>query len=208
MQTGNTVFLALAISKQGPLPEVWYRPFLAVICFILGALFFSRLYLFLGSPRRRLTLFLTFGVQTICVFIAAIITQSGAVNSDVPPTVAQGLYSLALAPICLLAFQSAGQITTSRALDLGELPTIVVTSLLCDLFSDPHVFTVTRPNIKRNRRVAGFLLTFIGAIIAGWMGKKLGSITPALWLVVALKACMTISWMIWPVEKVGSKISV
>lgn len=208
MQTGNTVFLALAISKQGPLPEVWYRPFLAVISFIIGAIFFSRLYFYFGPPQRRLTLFLNFAIQTIFVIISAAVTQSGTINSDAPPTVAEGQYMLVLAPICLLAFQSAGQITTSRALDLGELPTVVITSLLCDLFSDPHVFTITKKNVKRNRRVAGFLLTFIGAIIAGWMSKMLGSITPALWLVAAIKACITMAWVIWPVEKVAEKTSV
>lgn len=40
-------------------------------------------------------------------------------------------------PIVLLSIQSAGQIVASRALGYNEIPTVVITSLLCDLMSAP-----------------------------------------------------------------------
>ena len=40
-------------------------------------------------------------------------------------------------PIVLLSFQSAGQIVASRALGHDTIPTVVVTSLIHDIVTDP-----------------------------------------------------------------------
>ena len=103
-------------------------------------------------------------------------------------------------PIALLSFQSASQVVTSRALEVGELPTVVVTSMLCDLFSDPHIFAPPMKNVKRNRRAAGFLNTFVGGVIGGLMGRRTGGISAALFLAAGIKACMALAWFVWPAE--------
>ena len=201
MQTGNTIFLTLAVSTLDPKPDSWLRPFLAVLFFCIGSLFFSRVYLYLGSPRRRIALIINFAVQTVFVVVTAVLIQKSAVNGQVPATLATGYYPLTLVPITLLAFQSASQVVTSRALEVGELPTVVVTSMLCDLFSDPRILAPPTKNVKRNRRAAGFVSTFVGGVIGGMMGRRTGGISAALFLAATIKACMVLAWCLWPAER-------
>lgn len=100
------------------------------------------------------------------------------------------------APIVLLSIQSAGQIVCSRALGYNEIPTVVVTSLLCDLVSDPKVFLLQK-NPKRNRRVIAFILTLGGAIAGGWITKLTGDIYDVLWLTAGIKLVISTAWMFW-----------
>lgn len=102
-----------------------------------------------------------------------------------------------LAPIALLSFQSAGQIVSSRALDVGEIPTVVITSLLCDLFSDPKLFDPPTKNIKRNRRIIAFVLTLVGAIIGGWVSKATKGVQTMLWVAGAIKFVLAAMWSFW-----------
>lgn len=100
-------------------------------------------------------------------------------------------------PISLLAFQAAGQICASRLLAFDEIPTVVLTTLLCDLLVDTKLYV--RPwsaNPKRNRRIAAFLALFLGAMTAGGLSKTT-SIASSLWLAVALKGTITLSWLVW-----------
>lgn len=100
-------------------------------------------------------------------------------------------------PITLLAFQAAGQIVASRLLAFDEIPTVVLTTLLCDLLVDTKLYT--RPwssNPKRNRRIAAFLALFIGAMTAGGLSKTT-SMASSLWLAVGLKGAITLSWFVW-----------
>ncbi|KAL2274466.1 hypothetical protein FJTKL_03215 [Diaporthe vaccinii] len=105
-----------------------------------------------------------------------------------------------MAPIALLSFQAAGQIVASRVLGVNETPTVVITSLMCDLMSGPRllarpVFTGSR---KRNNRVGGFVLTLVGSIIGGgWMLKATRQVQPVLWLVFAIKFVISIGWVVW-----------
>lgn len=43
----------------------------------------------------------------------------------------------------------------NRSLSLNEIPTVVITSVLCDIASDPHIGRPLKENVKRNRRVLG-----------------------------------------------------
>jgi uncharacterized membrane protein YoaK (UPF0700 family) len=100
-------------------------------------------------------------------------------------------------PISLLAFQAAGQICASRLLAFEEIPTVVLTTLLCDLVVDTKLYV--RPwsaNPKRNRRIAAFLALFLGAMTAGGLPRTT-SIASSLWLAVALKGTITLSWLVW-----------
>ncbi|OTB02286.1 hypothetical protein M426DRAFT_322861 [Hypoxylon sp. CI-4A] len=197
MQTGNTVFLALGTSEQNNKPFGWARSLCSIGCFTLGCLAFSRLHQFIGGGRLRRTLFLSFLLQTVFVIVAATIIQTGVVDETYPsqrdPT---DVDFLELVPIALLSFQAAGQIVNSRGLGVSEVPTVVITSLLCDLVSDPRLLDPLTKNVKRNRRAVAFLLTLIGAICGGWISKATGAVQPSLWFVAALKGVITCSWLL------------
>lgn len=104
-----------------------------------------------------------------------------------------------MAPIALLSFQAAGQIVASRVLGINEIPTVVITSLLADLFSDPllAVMPIMTSNPKRNNRVMGFVLTLLSSIVGGWMLKGTGQVQPALWVVFGIKLLISLSWLGW-----------
>ncbi|KAK7746523.1 hypothetical protein SLS62_009386 [Diatrype stigma] len=102
-----------------------------------------------------------------------------------------------LAPIALLSFQAAGQIVNSRGLGMGEVPTVVITSLLCDLVSDENVLAPLKRNVKRNRRAIAFVLTLAGAICGGWLSKATGAVQPSLWFVACIKGLIVLYWFNW-----------
>lgn len=80
-QTGNTIFLALGASNQNNKPYDWARSLCSIGCFIIGSLFFSRLYRWFGSQNlQRGPLALSFFIQAALVCIAAALVQAGAVN--------------------------------------------------------------------------------------------------------------------------------
>lgn len=202
MQTGNTIFLALGASDQNIKPYDWARSLCSIGCFAAGALFFSRLHRRL-SPRRprRGPLALGFLLQAACVCAAAALVQAGAVDQRQSGAGATDWREVA--PIALLSFQAAGQIVASRVLGVNEVPTVVVTSLLCDLMSDPRLAAMPlfRGGRKRNNRVAGFVLTLVGSILGGWMLKGTGQVQPVLWLVFGIKASISLTWSVWKAEQ-------
>ncbi|CAN8102914.1 unnamed protein product [Discula destructiva] len=204
MQASNTIFLALGASNQNNKPYDWARSLCSIGCFIIGAFFFSRLYRRVGSQSlQRGALALSFFIQAVLVCIAAALVQAGAVNQE--QTDGGVTDWREIAPIALLSFQAAGQIVASRILGVNEIPTVVITSLLADLFSDPNL--AARPiitgNRKRNNRVAGFVLTLVASIVGGWMLKGTGQVQPVLWLVFGIKFVICISWLVWKGQETG-----
>lgn len=195
---GNTIFVALGASHQNTKPYGWARSLCSIGFFVLGSLFFSRMCAWLG-PRRRGTLTLSFFLQSTLIIVAAAIVQGGAINGTVPQpaTSTSTVRWNELAPIALLSFQSAAQIVSSRTLGLSEVPTVVVTSLLCDLMSDTQLFAPPLANLKRNRRLAAFILTLVGAIAGGWISKGTGGVESALWVVAGIKLIITLAWLLW-----------
>ncbi|KAJ5988101.1 hypothetical protein N7481_003311 [Penicillium waksmanii] len=196
MQTGNTVFIALGVSGQPEYPAyLWAKSLIALTVFLLGNIFFIHLSRAL-TPLRRSTLILSFGLQTACLIVAAAVVQAGIVNPK-PENPRAPIQWMQILPITLLAFQAAGQIVASRLLAFDEIPTVVLTTLLCDLLVDTKLYT--RPwsaNPKRNRRIAAFLALFIGAMTAGGLAKTT-SMASSLWLAVGLKGTITLSWFVW-----------
>ncbi|KAJ5637445.1 hypothetical protein N7490_007324 [Penicillium lividum] len=196
MQTGNTVFLALGVSGEPEYPAfLWAKSLIALSVFLSGNVFFIHLGRAL-KPLRRSTLILSFGIQTAALIIAASVVQVGIVSPK-PEDPRAPIQGKQIIPISLLAFQAAGQIVASRLLAFDEIPTVVLTTLLCDLLIDTNLWT--RPwsaNPKRNRRFAAFLALFFGAMTAGGLSKTT-NIASSLWLAVALKGSITLSWFIW-----------
>ncbi|KAA8647723.1 hypothetical protein EYZ11_000217 [Aspergillus tanneri] len=195
MQTGNTIFVGLGASNLNPRPYGWARSLTSIGCFIIGSFIFARLNRFLGATKRG-TLILSFLLQVIMLIITAVLVQSGAI-AGIPKnnTSSTDTEWTQEAPIVLLSIQSAGQIVASRALGFNEIPTVVITSLLCDLMSDPKLFLVR--NEKRDRRVIAFVLTMVGAIAGGWITKGTGNIFAALWIATGLKLGIVLGWMGW-----------
>ncbi|PLB34890.1 YoaK family protein [Aspergillus candidus] len=193
MQTGNAVFLALGVSGQPSRPEYrWAKSLISLATYMLSSITFIRVSRALG-PRRRLTMVLSFGVQTALLFIAAMLIQCSVVSPE-PEDVSAPMEWMQALPIALLAFQAGGQICASRTLGIEEIPTVVLTTLICDLLVDPQLLAKT--NYKRNRRAAAFLALFVGAMTAGGL-TKITEMVASLWFAMGLKLGITIAWLVW-----------
>ena len=108
-----------------------------------------------------------------------------------------------LVPIALLSFQSAGQIVGSRVLGFAEVPTVVLTSMLHDISTDPALLGPLRQNLKRNRRVLAFVGILVGAVAGGFISENTGRMQIPLWIAGGIKLCIASAWMVWPEKKVS-----
>ncbi|KAJ5573355.1 uncharacterized protein N7459_007782 [Penicillium hispanicum] len=195
MQTGNTIFVGLGASNQNPRPYGWARSLTSIVCFVAGCFLFAQINRIVGA-RRRGCLMLSFLIQASIIVITAGLVQGGVVSSALADSQSQSTTQWDQeVPIVLLSLQAAGQIVASRALGFNEIPTVVITSLLCDLMSDPKLFLLR--NEKRDRRVVAFVLTLVGAIIGGWVTKATGEIAPILWLSAGIKLVVALAWGFW-----------
>lgn len=143
---------------------------------------------------------LSFAVQALLVSAGAAMIQAGVVDGTVRPRgplrTDANLKELAI--IALLSFQAAGQIVSSRSLSVGEVPTVVITSLVCDLVSDPALFAGLTANEKRNRRLVAFVLTLVGAICGGCIAKASGVVELSCWIVAGIKLAIAVGCLFWP----------
>ncbi|CAG7921074.1 unnamed protein product [Penicillium olsonii] len=195
MQTGNTIFVGLGASSQNLRPYGWARSLTSIGSFILGSFLFAQLHRWLGS-RRRGSLMVSFFLQSCLILLTAGLVEGGAISSTLDGKLSQKVPPWDQeVPIVLLSLQSAGQIVASRALGFNEIPTVVITSLLCDLMSDPKLFLLR--NEKRDRRIIAFVLTLVGAIVGGWVTKATQAISPILWLTAGIKAMLVLAWAFW-----------
>ncbi|KAL8898781.1 MAG: hypothetical protein Q9207_006531 [Kuettlingeria erythrocarpa] len=202
MQTGNTIFLGLggATPHDTSKPYGWAKSFVSIACFSLGCLTFSHATRFFGK-LRRITIVASFLAQTIIIFIAAIVVQAGVAEGDLN-LITDDIDWWTIIPIALLSFQSAGQIVGSRAVNLAEVPTVVLTSMLHDIFSDQQL--VARDNVKRNRRVLAFFAILIGAICGGFIGEGTDQMQVPLWIAGGIKFAITLAWAFWPQQKTSA----
>ena len=209
MQTGNTVFLALgAAGLPANNPHLWLRAIVSIGCFWAGCLIFSRVFSF--RPKHKLTLTMSFALQAICILISAALAQSQTVPSfglsnlsttlDETQKAARDVLeddAKSLAPLALLAFQFGGQIVASRVLGFNEVPTTVLTSLYCDMLSDPLLMAGVHDNPKRNRRAIAMVLLLGGAIVGGWVQRTSAGMAAVLWIAGGIKAVLALAWLIW-----------
>ncbi|OQD82426.1 hypothetical protein PENANT_c021G11665 [Penicillium antarcticum] len=196
MQTGNTVFLALGPSGQPAYPAyLWAKSLIALSVFVTSNVFFIHLHRLL-SPRRRSTMVVSFAIQTLALLATAILIQLGVISPK-PEDPRAPIEWMQVLPISLLSFQAGGQICASRILALDEIPTVVLTTLLCDLLVDPKLTAKFNP--KRNRRIGAFLALFLGAMTAGGLSKVTG-MASSIWFAMGLKLAITLGWVIWKPE--------
>lgn len=172
----------------------WAKSLTSITCFMLGALFFSRLMRWL-TPLRRSTVVLSFLLQAGLTYISAGLVQSAVIPPDAGSLLPEDC--IVLVPLALLAVQSAGQIVLSRLLGYGEVTTLVLTSAYCDFIVDEHVFTAPlRAGVKRNRRVAAVVMLLCGAVAGGFLTRN-GDIALALWVAGSIKLLIAVVWMFW-----------
>ncbi|KAK2791787.1 hypothetical protein FQN52_004470 [Onygenales sp. PD_12] len=193
MQTGNVVFLALGVSGQPAYPSfLWAKCLIGISSFIIGVLFFIYGSRFL-QPLRRSTLVISFTIQTLAILTASVLVQTGVVDSkhDNPSDAIDWMQVL---PIALLAFQAGGQIVASRVLRMDEIPTLVLTTALCDLLVD--LKGGWHDNPARNRRIGTCVALFIGAMVSGGLSKAAG-LSSSLWLATGVKVVITLCWVGW-----------
>lgn len=195
----------------------WSKSLAAVVCFALGALFFSTFHRVFG-PQRRWVLVFSFSLQALFVGIVAIIATTNAVPNHPPSVVTSnenGYLTFRLpsefpasdfGPIALLAFQSAGQIVASRVLKYNAMPTVVLTSLYCDLMSDAQLFTAPLPqNADRNRRFLSAVILLVGAISGSYLTRSDAGFMGGLWIGCFLKVCMASAWLFWKEKEPTTK---
>lgn len=198
LETGNTIFLGLGASAQpNNKPWGWLKSLVSIAAFFVGAMIFSIVMRSVGAVRRG-TLFVSFLVQTMLIVIAVALIEADLIpHTPADAALTGGKLFLELIPIALLAFQSAGGMTCSRALGYNEIPTVVLTSVYFDIASDPKITDKPTANAKRNRRVGGVVCLLIGAIVGGWLSRSSGGMQSALWMAAGLKFVAAIAWLFW-----------
>ncbi|KAK8008172.1 hypothetical protein PG991_010723 [Apiospora marii] len=206
MQTGNTIFLALgASSLPRGAPLMWLKALCSILAFLLGVLVFSQTRAV--RPRAKRTLAASFLAQALLIWAAAALAQGGAAPAFGSLDLAEamqrdGVLDLrALGPIMLLAFQFGGQIVTTRLLGFNEVPTNVLTSVYCDLMSDPLLLAPWRANPKRNRRASAVVLMLVGGVCGGWLSRTRAGMGVALWVAGAVKFGIAVAWVAWTGKK-------
>ena len=195
---GNTIFLGLGASSQ-PFnkPWGWLKSLVSIAAFFLGATAFSNTTR-LAGPRRRGTLFVSFLFQSILIIIAVALIEADLIpHTSQDASLTGGPLFLELIPIALLAFQSAGSITSTRALGYNEIPSVVLTSVYFDLASDPKLISGPTGNVKRNRRAGAVIMLLIGAIVGGWLSRSAGGMESALWISAGIKFVIGFVWFGW-----------
>ena len=143
---------------------------------------------------------LSYTIQTLMILGAAVMVSTGSSEDG---DADGGKSWRILVPLAMLAFQSSGQAVTSRVLKFNGLPSVVLTSTYCDLFSDPKVFVLTNlgENAERNRRVVAVVLLLAGAVVGGVFANSGSGMGVALWTAVGLKCVVVGAWLVWWEEK-------
>lgn len=188
MCPGNTIYLGLGIIAPDEGIR-WVKALISIVSFCLGSFFFARFHRYY-SPKKRWVLIASYSAQLLLIIVAAVIVTVG---DEVHP-----LHWQVLVPLASVAFQSSGQVVTSRALQFNGLTSVVLTSNYCDLFSDARLFAWN--NVERNRKIGAPLLLLFGACMGGlWAHSSVG-LTGALWTAVGLKTLIVIAWVFWTGE--------
>lgn len=185
-QTGNTVFLAVALVVPELNGEAFYTANIAVALtlFLAGGWLTGQLS-HIAGPCRRLWLLSCNALQTLLVVAAACIQLRFGVQTTGPAS---------LAVIALLAFASGSQVVQSRSLGCTEISTAMATAAWVDLLIDPRLLALSEPNRPRNRRLAFLASLVAGALVGAAMYRSAGS---AVALFVSAGGKAVVIGMLW-----------
>lgn len=190
MQTGNTVYLGLGMAQVDTSMR-WAKSGLSIGCFSLGSACFGLFYRYF-HPRHRWVLCVSFAVQMVLTITAATMVTFHPPQKDVE------MEWKALLPACLIAFQSSGQLVTSRALEFRGLTSLVLTTVYSDLFSHPQLFTRRAfSSVEQKRRVGAIVCLLAGTFIGGTWSHSSFGLKGAVWTAAAAKGIIVLTWMVW-----------
>ncbi|KAK4188558.1 hypothetical protein QBC35DRAFT_549293 [Podospora australis] len=164
-QTGNTVFLVLAIVMPEMEGDMFVTANIGVALgfFLASAWLTGQLGHIIGSRRRLWLIFCNF-IQTCLVFAAAALQYTRGVELSGERT---------LIAIGLLASAAGSQVVQSRSLNMTEISTAMATAAWLDLVIDPDLFCLK--NRPRNRRVAFLGSLILGTLAGAFIFKRVGS---------------------------------
>ncbi|KAI1817745.1 hypothetical protein GGS20DRAFT_531590 [Poronia punctata] len=183
-QTGNTVFLLLAVILPWFDGDMFYTPNIgsALGFFLLGGWMTGQVSHIVG-PRMRLWLVCCNLVQSVLVLVAAVIQSIYGVQH-------QG--TLAVVVIGLLAFASGSQVVQSRSMHMTEISTAMATAAWVDLMIDPKLLKIK--NRPRTRRVMFLLALAVGSLLGAGIYRVAGS-SVAVFVSAAGKFVVTIMYL-------------
>lgn len=189
-QTGNTIFLGLALLLPQLNGEMFVTPNIAVglAFFLLSGCLTGQVGHRVG-PRKRWWLLLCNLLQTALVFTAAGIQFVHGV---------QLRSTLGLVVISMLAFAAGSQVVQSRALAMTEITTAMATAAWIDLLIDRNIFVLK--NRPRTRRFFFLLALITGTLTGAGMWRTVGS-APAIALSAAGKLVVTLLYLLTPAER-------
>ncbi|QDS73182.1 hypothetical protein FKW77_002415 [Venturia effusa] len=190
MQTGNTIYLGLGLADPSS-GNRWIKSILSMSCFCLGAALFAWYHRFF-TPKKRWVMFSSYLVQTLFIVAAAIIVTLDRTTEEDK----EKLRWPVMVPLALMAVGSSGQCVSSRALDKNSLTSVVLTSIYCDLFSDPRLLSFSG-NPSRNQRLAAPICLVVGALAGGLWANSSTGLPGALWTAAVLKFCIVLAWTGW-----------
>ncbi|KAH8588016.1 hypothetical protein B0O99DRAFT_640151 [Bisporella sp. PMI_857] len=187
MQTGNIIYVGLGLAAPHE-PKGWIKSGVSFIAFCMGSFWFSRFHQYL-TPSRHWVLCVSILAQMGLITIAAAILTWGPGPTNEKVDIDWSV----LVPIALVAFQGCGQAITSRALRYNVLPSVVLTGIYCDLFSDTELFALH--NAERNRRLCAPVLLLFGVIIGSLLAHSSIGMAGVLWIAAGLKLFIVLPWL-------------
>ncbi|KAK1754898.1 hypothetical protein QBC47DRAFT_203537 [Echria macrotheca] len=168
-QTGNTVFLMLAIVLPSMNGDMFVTSNIGVaLGFFLGSAWLTGQLGHLLGPRRRWWLVLCNFVQTALVLGTAALQYAHDGGAVVELTSVRTLVAIGM-----LAAAAGSQVVLSRALGMTEISTAMATAAWVDLVIDPKFCCLD--NRPRNRRVAFLAALVLGTIAGAFIYKTVGS---------------------------------
>ncbi|KAK3356231.1 hypothetical protein B0H65DRAFT_71907 [Neurospora tetraspora] len=187
-QTGNTVFLMLAIALPEFNPSMFITANIGCsLGFFLGSAWLTGQLGHIIGPRRRLWLLVTNAIQTCLVFIAAGL-QFSSKHTNTPGkdlfasgSFEEGEWDAVTGPrtlicIALLASAAGSQVVLSRSLNMTEITTAMATAAWLDLVIDRNLFRgPLKKNTGRNRRVAFLAALAVGSLCGAYIYREVGS---------------------------------
>ncbi|KND94666.1 hypothetical protein TOPH_00083 [Tolypocladium ophioglossoides CBS 100239] len=189
-QTGNTVFLCLALILPNLNGETFITSNIGMaLGLFLGAGWLTGQLSHIIGPRTRWWLILCNLLQTCLVLGAAWVQYRYGVKDQGPA---------ALGVVGLLAFAAGSQVVQSRSLCMTEISTTMATAAWVDLVIDQRLLALK--NRPRTRRVAFLSALVAGSLVGALIYREVGSPT-AIAVSGGGKLLVTIMYLFSPSEK-------
>jgi uncharacterized membrane protein YoaK (UPF0700 family) len=165
--TGNVVFLGFAASG---IPGFKVAPFVvAIASFMIGALIAGRTGKAQADQPERRWLLISATLETILLWIAAVLALGFDVASQTPAT---HLYAIIALTGVAMGYRNA----TIRQLKVPDLTTTVLTLTITGLSADSSV--AGGGNTNWRRRIAAVVAIFAGAALGAYLLQNVGLAAP------------------------------